>query len=116
LRYRVLCDRCRFVECGSRAPNTRSMTSRDALALAACALWAIQGPRHRAGAHDAGSRVASQVRNSPKKLTPAPYEVPAHVVKPWTSAGLAGQAVGPRGSILRQQWRKDFDWVQEGRF
>src|ERR1700721_1675326 len=55
------------------------------------------------------------MRNSPKKLTPAPYEVPAHVVKPWTSAGLAGQAVGARGSILRQRWRRDFDVIQERR-
>jgi hypothetical protein len=47
------------------------------------------------------------MRDSPKKLTAAPHEVSAHVMKPWRPPSDAGACAAGRG-VLGYQWREYF--------
>lgn len=63
----------------------------------------VHGPCHRSRANDTGAPATSKMRNSPKELTAAPYEVSPHVVKP-SRPPLDPGACGVGRGILRYQW------------
>ena len=64
---------------------------------------AVHGPGHRSRPNDTGAAASSKMRDPPEKLTAAPHEVSADVMKPWGSS-LSARAGTASGSILGYQW------------